>query len=177
MQTVHRMSTMVSDLTDYARAGHGAIPVTTEPTDVGEIVQQVAQDCDQLECQDRIHVEKSGDLRGEWDSGRLSQAITNLVVNALRYGDGEVRVRARDAGAVVNVSVHNGGPPIPAERLASIFEPFQRATDSGKGLGLGLFIVRAIADAHGGAVDISSSDAAGTTATLRLPRKPRRPTL
>lgn len=173
IQTVLRMSSMVSDLTDYARAGQGPIPIRVRPADLGEIVAQVAGECRHLEPSDRIRVESSGDLRGQWDPDRLNQAITNVVVNALRYGDGDVRVRVRDAGAVVNVSVHNGGPPIPAARLASVFEPFQRATDAGKGLGLGLFIVRAIVEAHGGVVDVSSSADAGTTLVLRLPRQPR----
>jgi signal transduction histidine kinase len=172
VQTVFRMSSMVSDLTDYARVGQGPIPVKLKPADLGAIVGQVADEFRQLESGDRIRVETSGDLRGEWDADRLSQAVTNVVVNALRYGEGEVRVRVRDAGAVVNVSVHNGGPPIPADRLASIFEPFQRATETGKGLGLGLYIVRAIVDAHGGVIDVSSSADAGTTLVIRLPRRP-----
>jgi len=173
VQTVFRMSSMVSDLTDYARAGQGPIPVKVRPSDLGEIVAQVADECRQLPSGDRIRVETSGDLRGEWDPDRLSQAIANVLTNALRYGEGDVRVRVRDAGAMVNVSVHNDGPPIPAARLASIFEPFQRASETGKGLGLGLFIVREIVDAHGGAVDVSSSAGAGTTLVLRLPRRPR----
>jgi two-component system, sensor histidine kinase and response regulator len=171
IQTLRRMSNMVSDLTDYARAGQGPIPVKSQTADLGAIVEQVAQECGQLETTDRIRVEKSGDVCGEWDPDRLSQAITNLVVNALRYGEGEVHIRVRDTGAIVNVSVHNAGPPIPAERLASIFDAFQRGTEAGKGLGLGLFIVHEIVDAHGGAVDVSSSSEAGTTFIIRLPRR------
>jgi signal transduction histidine kinase len=172
VHTIQRMSTMVSDLTDYARAGQGPLPVRRQPVDLGNIVQQVADECRQLESADRIHVETAGDLRGEWDPAGLGQAITNVLVNAIRYGEGDVRVRVRDAGAIVNVSVHNGGEPIPPERLGSVFEPFQRATEMTKGLGLGLYIVREIVDAHGGAVDIASSVAAGTTVVIRLPRQP-----
>ncbi len=170
VQTVFRMSSMVSDLTDYARVGQGSIPVRVRPVDLGQLVEQVASECRQLEPGDRIRVETTGDLRGRWDPDRLGQAVTNVLGNALRHGEGEVRVRVRDAGAVVNLSVHNGGPPIPADRLASVFEPFQRASESSKGLGLGLFIVRAIVDAHGGAIDIASSAEAGTTLIIRLPR-------
>jgi signal transduction histidine kinase len=71
------------------------------------------------------------------------------------------------------VEVHNEGPPIPAELLPRIFEPFRRATDGGHptpGLGLGLFIVQQIAHAHGGRVEVRSTRADGTTFTLRLPR-------
>jgi two-component system sensor histidine kinase/response regulator len=173
IQTVFRMSNMVSDLTDYARVGQGPIPVKLRPVDLGAIVAQVVDECRQVERGDCIRVETSGDLNGQWDPDRLSQAITNVVMNALRYGEGDVRVRVRDAGAMVNVSVHNAGPPIPAARLATIFEAFQRATETGKGLGLGLFIVRAVVEAHGGVVDVSSSADAGTTLVLRLPRRPR----
>ncbi|MFL5304366.1 MAG: ATP-binding protein [Polyangia bacterium] len=170
MHTVQRMSKMVSDLTDYARAGQGPLPVRRQSVDLGPIVQQIADECRQLESADRIHVETTGDLRGEWDPAGLGQAITNILMNAIRYGEGDIRVRARDAGAIVNVSVHNRGEPIPPDRVASVFEPFQRGTQTGNGLGLGLFIVREIVDAHGGAVDISSSAEAGTTLIIRLPR-------
>jgi len=171
VQTIHRMSSLVADLTDYARAGQGPIPIKAKAVDLGELVQQAADECAQLEPTNRISVEKAGDLRGEWDPGRLNQVVTNLLVNALRYGEGDVSVRVRDAGAIVNVSVHNAGPPIPSERLTSIFEPFRRGTDLSNGLGLGLFIVRAIVDAHGGAVDLSSTADTGTTVVVRLPRR------
>ncbi len=95
MHTVQRMSRMVSDLTDYARAGQGPLPVRRQPVDLGPIVQQIADECRQLESADRIQVETSGDLRGEWDPAGLGQAITNVLVNAIRYGEGDVRVRVR----------------------------------------------------------------------------------
>jgi signal transduction histidine kinase len=70
------------------------------------------------------------------------------------------------------VAVHNDGPPIPAEVLPRIFEPFERGEAGGAGLGLGLYIVREIARAHRGEVEVASSTGAGTTFTLTLPVRP-----
>jgi signal transduction histidine kinase len=71
--------------------------------------------------------------------------------------------------------VRNQGAPIPANKLASIFEPLQRATADvdkmGRSVGLGLYIVRSIVDAHGGSVSVTSSEAEGTVFTVRLPRQ------
>ncbi len=172
VQTVQRMSAMVTDLTDYARAGQGPIPVNLRETDLRTVMDRVADECHHLERGDRIRVQADGDLRGEWDADRLQQALGNLIVNALRYGDGDVVLRGLDAGPSVELSVHNPGPCIPAERLPQIFEPFRRGTSIGKGLGLGLFIVREIAAAHGGNVQVTSAPEAGTTFVVQLPRQP-----
>jgi signal transduction histidine kinase len=83
-----------------------------------------------------------------------------------------VMLRGLDAGPSVELSVHNLGPCIPAERLPLLFEPFRRGTSVGKGLGLGLFIVREIAAAHGGNVEVKSAPETGTTFVVQLPRQP-----
>jgi len=170
--TVRRMSEMVTDLTDYARAGLGPIPVVRRVVDLGRITEDLVAECRALDPSDRIRLECSGDLTGEWDSSRLSQAVSNLIRNAVTHGEGEVRVRVQDAGDRVELHVHNAGEPIPPDRVALIFQPFERGTNDGRGLGLGLYIVRAIANAHGGTVDVSSSRTEGTTFRLSLPRRP-----
>jgi signal transduction histidine kinase len=175
VQTVQRMSAMVTDLTDYARAGQGPIPVNLRETDLRAVMERVADECHHLERGDRIRVDAQGDLRGQWDADRLQQAMANLIVNALRYGDGDVWLRGVDAGPHVELSVHNAGGCIAAERLPTIFEPFRRGTSVGKGLGLGLFIVREIAAAHGGTVEVTSTPDGGTTFVVRLPRQPSTP--
>jgi len=174
--TVKRMSDMVNDLTDYARAGQGPIPVIPRSVDLGELARDVIDEYRQLEGSPRIRLEVTGDLRGSWDPNRLSQAIANLVANALNYGEGEVVVAGQEAaagevpGAAVEMVVHNQGEPIPPELLPIIFNPFERGANERKGLGLGLFIVRAIVTAHGGTVDVTSSLAEGTSFRIRLPR-------
>jgi two-component system CheB/CheR fusion protein len=115
-------------------------------------------------------------LRGLWDPSRLEQAVTNLVSNAVQHGQtgGTVRVRATDAGSDVVIAVNNMGSLIPPDLLPLIFDPFKQGGDvrrkPGGGLGLGLYIVRKIAQAHGGHVSASSTPSEGTTFTLTLPK-------
>ena len=88
-----------------------------------------------------------------------------------------VRVVARDEGDGVRVEVHNLGTPIPAERLQHIFDPFVRGRDgtrsgSRSGLGLGLYITNEIVKAHGGVLQVRSTETEGTCFWLKLPRHP-----
>jgi phosphoserine phosphatase RsbU/P len=87
-----------------------------------------------------------------------------------------VQVATRGEDQWVSISVHNEGVPIPAEKLPRIFEPLQRAMPeidlTTRSIGLGLYIVKRIVDAHGGTVEVASSAEAGTTMTVRLPRGP-----
>jgi signal transduction histidine kinase len=166
-----RMSDMVRDLTDYARAGQGPIPITRASLDLGELCRDLTGELEQLDPARPIELGVEGNLRGDWDRTRLYQALSNLLRNALKYGTGDVAVLARDAGGAVEITVHNDGPPIPPERLPIIFDPFERGPQEGAGLGLGLYIVREVAKAHGGAVDVTSSAERGTTFLLRLPRQ------
>jgi signal transduction histidine kinase len=170
-RTVRRMSDMVTDLTDYARAGLGPIPVVRRTVDLAQLAEEVVAECQGLEGGDRIRVEVTGDVSGDWDPNRLAQAISNLVRNAITHGEGDVRVRLQDAADQVELHIHNRGEPIPPDRMPLIFQPFERGFTEGRGLGLGLYIVRAIASAHGGTVEATSSRSEGTTFRLCLPRR------
>src|SRR5690606_34629890 len=107
------------------------------------------------------------------DPDRLAQMAANLVGNALRHGDptAPVRVRARADDAIVRISVHNEGAPIPPEACRTLFQPFQRHASRG-GLGLGLYISRNIVRRHGGTIEVDSREGHGTTFTVTLPREP-----
>ena len=102
--------------------------------------------------------------------------VHNLVTNALKYSPKEsaVEVDLTATEADVTLAVRNGGDPIPAEKLPILFEPFQRVAGqsdyASRSVGLGLYIVKAIADAHQGTVMVRSSEGEGTTFTVRLPR-------
>jgi two-component system, sensor histidine kinase and response regulator len=167
---VARMSEMIRSLTDYARAGRGAIPIAAEAMDMGELCRQLVDDFQHADSARRIDLACAGHLDGEWDWNRLYQAISNLLANALRYGAGDVVVRAQGTNARVEVAVHNAGPPIPTSLLPVIFQPFERGPHDRSGLGLGLYIVREIARAHRGEVSVTSSIEHGTTFVLQLPR-------
>jgi signal transduction histidine kinase len=109
---------------------------------------------------------------GAWDSNGLDQIVTSLLENAIKYGAGgpiDVAIRARDGAAVL--TVRDRGIGIAPEDVARIFERFERAVSVRHygGLGLGLFIARHVADAHGGTIAVESAPGQGSTFTLTLP--------
>lgn len=177
-----RMSALIEDLLDYASSQLGeGIGLRPAAADLGEIVRDVVQEAETTHPGRAFRTTLEGDLSGQWDGMRIRQALSNLLDNALRHGDAgsPISVSASDAGGEgdVVVAVHNAGGPIPAEARERIFEPFQRggtaAADMGadQGTGLGLYIARRMAEAHGGSVNLESSREEGTTFGLRLPRR------
>jgi heavy metal sensor kinase len=109
------------------------------------------------------------------DSGRLAQVVTNLLTNAIQYNreGGEVRVKLESQGDLVVLTVSDTGRGIPAEDLPRVFERFYRGdksrTVANGNAGLGLAISKAIVEAHGGTIGVSSRPDVGTTFTVRLP--------
>jgi CheY-like chemotaxis protein len=92
---VTRMSEMIHNLTDYARAGRGPIPVTRAPMDLGDLCRELVDESRQVDSGRNIDLTCAGSLRGEWDRARISQALSNLLGNAYRYrGRGTQRWRA-----------------------------------------------------------------------------------
>ena len=91
----------------------------------------------------------------------------------MQHSEGDVEVTLRGESDFVVLETHNRGTPIPREVLPHVFEPGRRGTDRSGGLGLGLFIVQQIVLAHGGSIEVSSSESDGTTFTVALPRKGR----
>jgi PAS domain S-box-containing protein len=179
VNSAERANRMLRDLLDFtqARLG-GTLPVEPRPMNLHELTRQVVEEVQLAHPHRRIVLEQSGDGRGEWDGDRLAQLITNLVNNALTYSEEHcaVRVRTRGRREVVALSVHNTGAPIPAELLPRLFQPLKRgeSTDARgtHSIGLGLFIVKHIVEAHGGNICVHSTLANGTTFTVRLPRHP-----
>jgi PAS domain S-box-containing protein len=179
--SAERMKRMISDLLDFARGRlGGGIPITLRTFDLGMLCREVVEELEAGRPGREVTLELEGDLRGTWDADRLSQLLINLGKNALDYSPEQTRVRFSVQGEREGIllEVHNEGPPIPPERLASIFEPFGRfsgneAPPSTSGLGLGLYIVEQIVRAHGGDVSVRSTEEEGTTFTVRLLRHTR----
>ncbi len=180
LSSAERATRMIRDLLDFtqARLG-GGISLERRPTDLRQLVQQVLDEVE-VTCPDRhIEVRQEGDAWGEWDSDRMAQVVTNLVSNALKYSPGEtpVRVEVRGEDEAVVLSVHNQGDPIPADLLPRLFEPLRRGTlqmdRTTRSIGLGLYIVKHLVEAHGGTVSARSTEGRGTTFTVRLPRDSR----
>jgi len=171
-----RMSRMIEQLLDFTRLRvGGGIAIEPKDADFVTVARQVVEELDDAYPDCTVDVTHVGDTRGSWDADRLSQVVSNLVANALQHGVPAAGVRVFIDGwepDVVYMKVHNLGA-IPQALLAQIFDPLtggQRRRDRSRGLGLGLFITRQIAEAHGGRVEVSSSEAEGTTFTLSLPR-------
>ena len=171
---VDRLARMVSDLYDASAVQAGKLKLETRSCDLIAIVREVALRFRTVH--DKLDLRWSGPeaMWGQWDATRLEQLLSNLVGNAVKYaGESsvvEVMVTPASGGSA-HVQVHDDGPGIPADKLAVIFEPFQRIDESGnkKGLGLGLSIAREIALLHGGAIWVDSQVGRGTTFHVRLP--------
>lgn len=172
--SAQRMRRMIADLLDFTRARlGGTIPLRRRTADLQQICEEVITEVREAHRSAVIRFEAGGNLAGDWDADRLAQVVSNLLGNAIQHGDGTlVTVTASEQGRDVTLAVRNGGAPIPAEALRSIFEPLARGQSEagGQSIGLGLFIARAIVSAHGGTIDVTSSRAQGTTFTIRLPK-------
>ena len=173
-RAVKRIQHIVDDLLDLSREREsGGIPVQPKPTDLRALCREIIDEVETTTSSRRIAFECSTDGQGTWDEHRILQAVSNLLSNAVQHGTPEAPVGVRLAGDAQRacVEVHNGGE-IPPEVLPHIFEPFHSGrsyASRGEGLGLGLFIARAIAQAHGGELGVRSQ-AGTTTFSLILPR-------
>ena len=168
-----RLSRLVGDVLDTSRIEAGTFSYSFSDVDLAEVVRdsvaaaEIGQD----------EVTLSGELpatlplvRG--DAERLRQLIDNLISNAVKYSSSgaEVSVRAQADDGHVVVCVRDTGPGIAPEYQTQIFEKFGRAAGSAKpGSGLGLFLARSFAEAHGGSLAVESQPGEGATFTLKLP--------
>ncbi|MFY0583806.1 ATP-binding protein [Cystobacter fuscus] len=175
--SAERMARMIGDLLDFTRTrlGGGYTLQRTE-MNVHDVLRQVVEELEVAHPGRKFELNVSGTGWGTWDMGRIAQAASNLVGNAVQYSpeDSVVRVSACDEGPGVRVEVRNGGPPIPAERMPHIFDPFVRGAEVSRarsGLGLGLYITHEIVKAHGGTLQVRSTEAEGTCFWMNLPRQ------
>ncbi|MDQ2666556.1 MAG: sensor histidine kinase [Gemmatimonadota bacterium] len=178
-RSARRMSQMVSDLLDFTRGSLGSgIPITVAEMDLGLAVRHVVDEVRGAQPDSRFQYNMSGNLRGSWDSARISQVVANLLGNAAEHGtpSAMIDVTAEGEARDVIIRVHNFGTAIAPEGLPAIFSPYKRLKSGSQpalvtgSLGLGLYIAERIVTAHGGTIDVRSSPEAGTLFTVRLPR-------
>ena len=174
-----RMNHMVGALLDFTRSRlGGGIPVTPARMNMGKVVHEVVNEVLAAHPGRKIQVNSRGALNGDWDCERITQALTNLVVNAIEHGSERtgVTVDAQGTDDDVRIAVHNWGVAIPEDELDGIFNAMKHQTATAKSnkptanLGLGLYIADQIVHAHKGRIEVESSDEAGTTFTIHLPR-------
>jgi signal transduction histidine kinase len=176
-----RIKQLVNDLLDFTRTRLGAgIPLAPADMDLEEVGRQAVDEAAAYHPDRVLRFEASGPLRGSWDGARISQALSNLVGNAVQHGsaDTPVTVTAQGGADAVSIAVHNRGPAILPVHMHQIFSPLKRIQrgapqphDAGS-MGLGLYIANEIVKGHGGRIDVDSSEARGTTFTVHLARHP-----
>ena len=172
-----RLTGLAEDLLVLARLHNGRLPVRREPTEVGALMGQVAESFAGRAAAQEVALETDvdGDATAEVDPTRIRQALGNLVDNALRHTPtgGWVRMQLRRTPDSLSLAVVDSGEGFPEALLADAFDPFRRgdparSRDHG-GAGLGLAIVRAVAEAHDGRVAASNNPSGGATVELVLP--------
>lgn len=165
-----RVAALVDDMMAAGAAGAGRLTMARRPCDLGEVVREAAaRTASQLEAAGcELEVEVRGDLRGEWDAGRVDQAVTNLLSNAARHAPGTqvyLSVEGSDGRAVIRAC--DRGPGVDQARIGQLFDRFERDRLSG-GLGIGLWLVGEVARAHGGTAWASNRTGGGLCVTVEL---------
>ncbi|MCD5972816.1 sensor histidine kinase [Pseudomonas quasicaspiana] len=178
--STRHMGSMVSDLLEFVRSRLGAsLPVERNAMELGKACREAIDEACAGRPDSHPHLVVEGDTVGHWDRGRIDQLLQNLIGNALQHGKGEEEVNVKVCGEQdhVQLIVHNLGDPISEDAIGSIFDPLVRAisegsTPSGRStsLGLGLFIVKEVVNAHGGSITVTSNVGDGTTFTVVLPK-------
>ena len=180
VESVQRMNRLVSDLLDLSRVQTNHFEMRMAISDLAAIVEEVVRDQRQAESQRIITLERSTPtaLWVNADGDRISQVATNFLTNAARYSPPGVpiAVRITDDGVAARVAVVDQGPGIAPHDQDRIWEPYARGAKNGQssspdgGLGMGLFISRAIVEQHGGRIGVDSVPGRGATFWFTLPR-------
>ena len=155
------MKALLDDLVDFSRTRLGlGVNISATKVDLAAMFSDEVEQLRGAHPDRQIEIEVYGDTLGHWDGTRLQQMLRNLISNALKYGSQNepVRVLLTGDGADIRIEVTNSGPTIDEAVLDRIFDPLRRGPDqegnrgADGGLGLGLYIVREVASAHGGEV-------------------------
>jgi two-component system, sensor histidine kinase and response regulator len=172
----NRMARLIEDMLDLARARvGGGIVVKRQPTDVKALVDKVVREHQAAAPERQIESSFTGDLTGLWDAERIAQVASNLIGNAIKHGEPAMPVAVLLDGSpdCVTLVVKNGGT-IPGEMRPHLFDPFRGGRREGgrsEGLGLGLYIVSQIVQAHDGTVEVQTGTGNQTAFVVSLPRR------
>ena len=169
-----RLAALVDTLLDLTRIESDRLELSCDWWDLGatvrEVVEDLREDLGRAGCD--VAIEASAGIRGRWDRARIEQVVTNLLANAMKYGAGApIEIAVQTDGAAARLRIRDHGIGIDLSRQPHIFDRFERAVSMQHygGLGLGLYIVRRIVVAHGGAVTVDSAPGEGATFFVELP--------
>ncbi len=174
-QQIKWLSLMINDLLDVSLITTGRMKLQLEDTDLVSITEQVRQSFSEMlkkeKCKIKINTRSS--VVGRWDKVRIEQAITNLISNAIKYGENRpIEINIFKTGNQGEFIIKDEGIGIPTQEQKVIFDLFKRASkpkEYKKGLGVGLFITSEIVKVHGGRIKVSSIPKRGTSFTIELP--------
>ncbi len=177
LKQVDRVSALVAELLDLARIRAGKLTLDPRPIDLAELACGVAERLsDVLERSgNALEVDAPAPVEATCDPARLEQVLANLLVNSARHAPGShVALRVQREAARAVVVVEDDGPGIPPDALDRVFEAYEKVKRTGpeQGLGLGLFIVRQIVEAHGGTIRAGASRSGGASFRVELPAAP-----
>lgn len=179
VESSDRAIEIIEHLLDLTRARLGSgLPIIKEHMDMGFVSRQLTDEMRAMHPKRSITLEIVGNAEGKWDRPRMGQVFSNLLGNAIQYGftDSTIAVKVEGTSHDVTISVHNEGVPIHPDAMGRIFDSLTRGeTEDGNpganNLGLGLYIIKEIVTAHGGVVDVTSSEKKGTVFSARFPRE------
>src|SRR3954470_13232 len=171
--SIRRMAGLIDNVLDFARGRLGdGLTLTRSPQDLGPVIRQVVDELQATAPAQLIALDLDLKLAVDCDPVRISQLLSNLLGNALTYGDPArpIAVAALSSLQQFELSVTNHGTPIAPAVLAKLFMPFSRGAGANRqeGLGLGLYIASEIARAHDGGLTATST-VDETTFTFRMP--------
>ena len=175
-----RAMEILDQLLDLTRARLGSgLKVIREQMNMAFVARQLVDEMRAAHPERIFTVDVSGGAEGLWDRPRIGQVFSNLLGNAVQYGfrDLPINVTVKGEALDVAISIHNDEVPIPPDALAGIFEALFRSGEGedahleSNNLGLGLYITKEIVSAHGGTIEVTSSEKDGTTFTARFPRE------
>jgi chemotaxis family two-component system sensor kinase Cph1 len=178
---VGRMDQLISSLLDCVRVGANKLEVAARPLDAAQLVREAVELFRPLARVKSLSLSLAvpdTPLRAKADHERMFQVLSNLLSNAVKFSsvNGKIVVQATTIGRDVQVTVRDEGPGIPERDLDRVFEGFCQLQESdARGLGLGLYISRAIIQAHGGRIWATSQPGAGSTFYFTVPRSDSEP--
>ncbi|HYO55873.1 HAMP domain-containing sensor histidine kinase [Archangium sp.] len=168
-----RMGVLLHDLLDLSRLSAGRFSLELEEVDLAALTHEVAErfDAQSTAAGSSLVVHTQGPVRGRWDRQRLDRVATNLLSNALKFGQGHpIEVHVRSDGERARLVVKDHGMGLPPNAQGRLFGRFERLGNTARpGSGLGLYIVHQLVEAHGGTIHVSSRPGHGATFTVELP--------
>ncbi len=169
-----RLSKMISDLSNVSLITTGKLRLDPEEMDLTKTISDVIRRVPATLNKEHypIKIYKNGLVKGKWDKIRIEQMITNLLTNAIKYGNNKpIQVSIEKTDHIARIVVQDQGIGIPKNLQKKIFDRFERAVANKEfqGLGVGLYITNQIINAHRGSIKVSSKEGKGTTFTVELP--------